>query len=159
MVAEKSSVVEVSIEQQDPDNHTHLAKVARLTRIRESTQHPHAWQAHAEHAITEGTGAVGTATVCLPLLGGLLLGKSSAGVGAHLWAHLHALTIDGRVDTEGGGRIQRVGGEGGRRIGLERLGNRCLRAIPIVGKYVTVRSVGAGISWCSEAIGGSRAVE
>lgn len=144
-----------------PDNHTHLSKVARLTRIRESTQHPYARKAHAEHPITECTSAVRASSVYLPMLYYLLLllGKANPHVRAHLRAHLHALAIHGCIDTERGCRIQCVGRECGGRTRLERLGDRCLGTISIVGECVPIRNIGARISWCGKTAGGGHAIE
>lgn len=143
------------------DNYTHLSHVPRLTRIRESTQHPYARKAHAEHPITECSSAVGTSSVYVPLMSRLLLllGKPSPSVRAHLCAHLHGLTVNGCVDTERGRRIQWVGRECGGRTRLKRLRDRCLGTVSIVGKCVTSRNVGARISWYGKTIGGGRAVE
>lgn len=141
------------------DNHTHLSKAPRLTRIRESTQHSNAGKAHTEHPIPKCTRAVGTASVCMPLLPCLLLMcKSSSGVRAHLTVHLHALTVDGCVDTERWRRIQCIGRKCGRRIGLKRLGNRCLRTIAVVREGVTIGSIRTGMDRCKTS-GGSRTTE
>lgn len=143
------------------DYHTHLSKVPRLARIRETAQHPNTRKTHAEHAVTESTGAVRASTICLPLMCCLLLllGESSGSVGAHLCSHLHALSIDGCVDTERRGRIQCVGRECGRRVGLERLRDGCMGTISIIGECVTVRSVGGGIGRSGKTIGRGRTIE
>lgn len=144
MVAEKSSIASKTTIL-PRDNQTHLSIATRLARIRESTQHPNTWKAHAEHSITECTCTVRAIPICLSMLPSLLLllllGEPSSCVGAHLSAHLHGLTIDGCIDAERGGRIQRIGRECGGRTRLEGLGDRCLRTISVVGECVTIRRV------------------
>lgn len=126
---------------------TYLSKVCHLTIIRESTQHTHGGHTHTKHTICIECIVIaiwttlGLLLLCLNLALLLLLCcKRGNGIRAQLRVHN---AIRWCADGQRGCRVEGTTGKtacavgGWSRRSIERLSDRCLWTIAIVGKSIT----------------------